>query len=463
MRETYRPLLDGVAAETKALEDERLHRANFCLGPAYNSPQATGPEGGGPTSGSWKRITQLNAAQRKSSRRLEWQQRETVKDRSKSQSVESRGGLHSPSHLHAPEPGNLGAARGQFAQRSPGHGSGQAPYEWQVSRRPVAGPGPVLRRPPPRRDSAQARDPPTRQDSAPTPPRPRRPTRPQGVPPAPRGARPAADRPRSGGAQEPRGRRPPRPAPQGAYFPRAASRPRRARLGPAAPRLPLGLSRGLARPPGSRARRAAAAPPPREREEETRRPGAASRQETTPAAPPPRRGRSRSSGRHRRALPPETHSSLAASAAREARRRRRRRRRRPEDRGLDKGVGRERGPGSRGGRGVGPGRAFAVPQFPFAPREGGVGVSTSAPHGPGELYCPPARGAWMGRREPGAGLLFGLTFYFPRATPRRPFCPGLSRQLLQSQITGNTGERRTIELTPQESIEKPRTWDTLQD
>lgn len=224
--------------------------------------------------------------------------------------------------------GNPGAARGQFAQPSPGHESGKAGYEWQVS-----GGGRsrarVLRRPPPRRDSAQAGDPPTRNAAGPAPsPRDARawegqegprekpgarppaglPLRPQGripPPPTPRPGGPPGPnvpRPRHAGpgpqlsARGPAALRGPaaaaRPAPQGAYFLRAASRPRRARLGPAAPRLLLGLSRGLARPPGSRARRAAAAPPPRGWEEETRRPGAASRQETTPAAPPPRRGRS---------------------------------------------------------------------------------------------------------------------------------------------------------------------------
>ena len=39
----------------------------------------------------------------------------------------------------------------------------------------------------------------------------------------------------------------------------------------------------------------------------------------------------------------------------------------------------------------------------------------------------------MGRREPAAGLLFGLRFCFPQDTPKGPFCPGLSRHPLQLQ------------------------------
>lgn len=385
-------------------------RCQLCLGPPGNSSRATGPEGHGPTSEVGSEL--LNGT-------LKSRQRETVKDCSKSQSVESLGGL---------PPFAVSPARAQGGGRKPGHrvgsvrstgsrprirqgllrmacvrGAGRGPRSSADSSPDVTAPRPTtlpLAAPLGRLSALGAPEPgegrkgPGRSRERGR--RPRLPVRPRAgfrshprpglhgplgpnVPHAGPGARRTARGPAALGSPEAAAR----PAPQGAYLLRAASRPRRGLLGPAAPRLPQGLSRGLARPPGSRARRAAAAtaPPP---------PGGGRRRLGGPEPPPGRKRPPRHlllcaadpapPSRCLRPLPPETHSYPAASAAPEARRRRRRRWRRQEDRGpgqrsWQSGAGAGLGEPRGAGRGGGLGRAFAVPQFLFMPGDGGVGVA----------------------------------------------------------------------------------------
>lgn len=316
--------------------------------------------------------------------------------------------------------------------QSPGHESCEGRSEWQVSEWTVWRPYPPQLTPKPRSDSAQDGDPPPgnaagqagnppaaraaeaegrrenlesgRQGrrgaagtSAPAPmlesvPPLQRPTRPRH--PAQRSRPAAASSPKSGHTLEPEAGEHPHAPPQVPTF-SGRCPGQRGGLRPAAPRLPLGLSRGLARPPGSRARRvAAAAPPPRGREARTRGP-----------EPPPRRKRPP----RPRLLGAARRTPQAAAAALSLRKRIPPRPRQPRSKGGGGGGGRkpearDKGAGlgwaeagqcrrvgvsrGHGGRGRGLCRGLRVPQFPFLLRTGILKCTPVLR----ELYCPPIRG-----------------------------------------------------------------------